>query len=400
MKIVEVTTRQSRKDFLNMVEKIYEGDPNYIRPLDADIEGVFDPANNGFFKHGKAMRWVLYNDQNKPVGRVAAFVNDRKAYSYEQPTGGMGFFECINDNKIANKLFDTATEWLKQQGMEAMDGPINFGENDRFWGLLIDGFTAPGYGMAYNPPYYQALFEQYGFQLYYEMISNHLSLANPFPERFTKIANWVMKKPGYRFEHFKLSETERFAKDLMTIYNDAWQFHENFTPLTMEEVMENVKKMKPIIQEELIWFAYVNDEPSGFMIMIPDANQIIRHLNGKLNLLGKLKFLYHKMSGTINRVRLVMMGVVPKHQKAGLESAMIISAKLAVEALGIYDEVELSWVGDFNPKMRALQESVGASFGKKHFTYRKLFEKKGEVKRSHVIARDTKEQITQNGEED
>ena len=154
-----------------------------------------------------------------------------------------------------------------------------------------------------------------------------------------------------------------------------------------------MRKMKPIIQEELIWFVYVNDEPSGFMIMIPDANQIIKHLNGKVNLIGKLKFAYHKMKGSINRVRLVMMGVVPKHQKAGLEAGMIISAKLAVEKLGTYDEAELSWVGDFNPKMRALQESVGADFGKKHYTYRKLFNEKAEVNRSSVIAKNTKEQL-------
>ena len=215
MEIVEVTTDKGRKDFLDMVAGIYAGDQNYVRPLNGDIEGIFDPAENGFFKHGEITRWVLYDDHHKVIGRVAAFINDKKAHSYDQPTGGMGFFECINDQNAANKLFDTATNWLKERKMEAMDGPINFGENDRFWGLLIDGFTQPGYGMAYNPKYYQTLFEEYGFKLYYEMISNHLSLAKPFPERFTKIANWVKKKEGYRFEHFKMKEADRFAKDLV-----------------------------------------------------------------------------------------------------------------------------------------------------------------------------------------
>jgi hypothetical protein len=393
MKVLEVKDGKTEKDFLDVVDGIYAGDKEYVRPLDADIKGVFDPENNGFFKHGEASRFVLYDAKQRAIGRVAAFINTKKAFTFDQPTGGLGFFECINDKEAAYLLFDTGKKWLEERKMEAMDAPINFGENDRFWGLLIDGFSAPSYGMAYNPPYYQELFESYGFKLYYEMISNHLSLQNPFPERFSKIANWVMRKEGYRFEHFKIKEADRFTRDLVKIYNEAWQFHENFTPLTIEDVNENFKKMKPIIQEQLIWFAYVNDEPSGFMIMIPDVNQIIRHLHGKLNLVGKLKFAYHKWANTINRARLVMMGVVPKHQKAGLESAMIISAKKAVENLGTYDEVELSWVGDFNPKMRALQESVGASFGKKHYTYRMLFKSDVEVNRSSVIARDTKEQI-------
>jgi hypothetical protein len=395
MKVLEVKDGKTERDFLDVVEHIYKGDNVYVRPLDADLKGVFDPENNGFFKHGEANRWVLYNNENKAIGRVAAFINTKKAFTYNQPTGGLGFFECIHNEKAAFMLFDAGKAWLEARKMEAMDAPINFGENDRFWGLLIEGFSSPSYGMTYNPKYYQELFEKYGFKLYYEMISNHLSLQNPFPERFSKIASWVMRKEGYRFEHFKVKEAERFTNDLVTIYNEAWQFHENFTPLTKEDVNENFKKMKPIIQEELIWFAYVNDVPSGFMIMIPDVNQIIKHLHGKLNLIGKLKFAYHKWRGSINRARLVMMGVTPKYQKAGLESAMIISAKNAVEQLGTYDEVELSWVGDFNPKMRALQESVGASFGKKHYTYRILFNgKMEELSRSSVIARDTKEKAT------
>ena len=393
MKVVGLRDKKTKNDFYDVVDLIYKGDENYVRPLDVDIESVFNPEENSFFTHGTAERWVLYNDKNQPIGRVAAFINEKKAFSYDQPTGGMGFFECINDYEAAKLLFDTCRAWLEEHKMEAMDGPINFGENDRFWGLLIEGYTQPGYGMAYNPPYYKELFERYGFNMYYEMISNHLYMAKPLPERFTKIANWVMRKEGYRFEHFRLKDTKKYAEDFAKIYNEAWQFHENFTPISEQEVLDNLNKMKPILQEEIIWFAYVNDEPSGFMINIPDANQIIKHLHGKLNLLGKLKFLWYKKTGAIDRMRLVMMGVIPKHQKAGLESGMIISAQNAVLKLGTYDEVELSWVGDFNPKMRALQESVGASFGKKHYTYRKLFKEDTDVKRSEVIARDTKDQV-------
>ncbi len=144
----------------------------------------------------------MTDDKGQLIGRVAAFINTKKAYNYDQPTGGMGFFECINNEKAAFLLFDTARDWLSANGMKAMDGPINFGENDSFWGLLADGFMPPSYGMNYNPPYYVAFFEKYGFKTLYEQITNHVDINRPFPERFTKIAQWVAAKPGYEFKSF------------------------------------------------------------------------------------------------------------------------------------------------------------------------------------------------------
>ena len=157
MKILEVKDKISRKQFLEVVEDIYQNDDAYVRPLDGMIEEIFDPSQNIFFTHGSATRFILINE-NRVIGRVAAFINEKKAFGFEQPTGGLGFFECIDNKEAAFKLFDTAKEWLKERGMEAMDGPINFGENDNFWGLLIDGFTQPGFGMQYNPPYYKKVF--------------------------------------------------------------------------------------------------------------------------------------------------------------------------------------------------------------------------------------------------
>ncbi|HVW99827.1 MAG TPA: hypothetical protein VHA52_05270, partial [Candidatus Babeliaceae bacterium] len=163
MRIVEVQDKQAKKAFLNAARNVYKNDPNWVCPLDNEVETVFDPQKNNFHQHGKCTRWVLIDKNGNPVGRIAAFVNNSKAYNYEQPTGGIGFFECIDNEEYAFALFDTAKEWLQQQGMKAMDGPINFGENDSFWGLLVEGFTQPSYGMTYNPPYYRAFFEHYGF---------------------------------------------------------------------------------------------------------------------------------------------------------------------------------------------------------------------------------------------
>ena len=372
MIITEVNTKATRKAFLDTARVIYKNDSNWICPLDNDIEAVFDPAKNNFIEFGKAMRWILTNDHGELIGRVAAFINDKKAYNYEQPTGGMGFFECVEDEQAAFLLFDTAKAWLKQNGMKAMDGPINFGENDMFWGLLIEGFVPQSYGMNYHHAYYKKFFDAYGFKTQYEQITNHVSAHRPFPERFTKIANWVAQKPGYSFRHLKASQIETFAADFMEIYNDAWKDFENFVPIQKATIYETFRKMKAIMDENLIWFAYVDNEPAAFVVVLPDANQMIKTLNGKLDLIGKLKFLYYRWKG-VKRMRAIVMGTKTKFQKHGLESVLFIKLKEYVLPLKQYDEMELSWVGDFNDKMIALHEAMGGVLGKKHATMRCIF---------------------------
>ncbi|MFW6203069.1 MAG: GNAT family N-acetyltransferase [Marinilabilia sp.] len=387
MYITEVKSNKEKRQFLDVVDAIYKNDENYVRPLDMSIEKIFDPATNDFFQHGEAVRFLLYDEKEKPVGRVAAFVNKKKAYGFAQPTGGMGFFECINDEKAAFQLFDIARDWLAERGMEAMDGPINFGENDTFWGLLVEGFSQPAFGVPYNPPYYQKFFEDYGFVNYFEQITNHLDLQKPFPERFWKIAGWVGRKPGYHFRHFTWEESEKFIQDFIEVYNDAWQFHENFTPMKADTLRNTLEEAKDFMDEELIWFAYYEDTPIAFFVQFPDVNQIIKHFHGKMNLLNKLRFAYLKWRKVMTRTRVIILGVRPRWQRNGIESGIFWHLRNVVSRKPWLKEMELSWVGDFNPKMRALHEAVGAEFGKKHITYRYIFdeEKRKEGQRAESI---------------
>lgn len=372
MTILEVNSPKKIKDFLAVPRILYKNDSFWVCPLDNDIEAVFDPKKNSFHTHGKIKRWILLDQDQKLIGRIAAFINEKKAFTLEQATGGVGFVECIDDDNAFKMLFDTAKAWLKENGMAAMDGPINFGENDNFWGLLVEGFTHPSYGMNYNKPYYQKHFEDYGFKTMYEQITNHLDLSKPFPERFTKIANWVSNKEGYTFKHLDVKHFDQFAKDFEEIYNDGWKNFENFTPIKLATVKESFEKMKQIMDPNLIWFTYINNEPASFVVLLPDANLMIKSLNGKLDLIGKLKFLYHKIKG-VNRMRAVVMGTKEKFQKHGLESAMFIKLGEYVLPKKQYIELELSWVGDFNDKMLSLHEATGAVFGKKHATMRCIF---------------------------
>ncbi|MCM1532325.1 MAG: hypothetical protein NC048_08640 [Bacteroides sp.] len=390
MQIKEVISTADKKAWHKFQRDFYRNDPNFSAPFEKMVEAIFTPGKNEFYENGAATRFLLYDDNQQIIGRTAAFVNGKKAYTFQQPTGGMGFFECIDDQQAANMLFDACRDWLQNHGMQAMDGPINFGENDNYWGLLVEGFSASGWGMNYNPPYYKKLFENYGFKLYFEQVSNLLDYTKPFPERFWKVANWVRSKPEYSCRHLEMKKVERYMHDMKEVYDDAWRFHENFVPLQTETMRKELREGKGLIDERMIWFAYCNDEPIAFLVMIPDASPIFRKFDGKLTLINKLRFLWMKRRHVMTRTRLTIMGIKPRYQRAGIESLLFWHLNEVMKKLS-YTHLELSWVGDFNPKMRALHENVGAEFHQRHYTYRILFDENREFERSSIIAKDTRE---------
>jgi len=382
MEIIEVKSKKQAKSFHKVARLVYRDDDTWVCPLDDEVESIFDPSRNIFYKHGDAARWILYNDRSVAVGRIAAFVDENTAWQQSQPTGGMGFFECINDREAAYTLFDTARNWLKERDMEAMDGPINFGETDKYWGLLVDGFTHPSYEIAYNHPYYRDLYESYGFRVYYKQEGFHLDLKKELPERFKKIAEWIANKPEYSFYHFTWKDMDRWVNDFAAVYNEAWaSFKTNFEPMEAEYIKKTLKKAKAIIDEEFIWLAYHNDKPVAIYLMWPDVNMILKHLNGKLNIPAMIKFLYLKKKKTITRARGVLMGVIPKFQGRGIESGIILKVAEVMAKKPHYREIEFSWVADFNPKMRKIFMSVGSVPAKHYITYRYMFDQGAEYKR-------------------
>ena len=373
MNIAEVTDKKSAKEFLELQRKLYKNDPNFISPFDKDIEAVFDPKLNNFHSHGIIKRWIAKNDKGETVGRIAAFINHQKNKNPDFIIGGIGFFESINDEKIAFLLFNTARQWLRQNNAKAMDGPINFGENDKYWGLLVEGFVPPSMGMNYNPPYYQTLFEKYGFVKQYDQYTNVIHVSKPFPERFSKIADWIANKPEYKFVHFENKHFKKFAKDFQEIYNDAWSEFEDFTPIQLDTLKESFREMKPIVDEKIIWFAYCNDEPIGFVLALPDINVLLKSFNGKLNLWNKLRFFWKLKTTTIDRIRFIVMGCKRKFQNKGIESGMIRQLQLETLPRNTIKQAELAWVGDWNTKMIAIHEATGATREKVHRTYRYTF---------------------------
>ncbi len=386
MVIREVVSQQEISDFLELPYIIYQGDNQWIPPLRQDIEMVFNKAKNPYFSHGTCIRWILYNDTQQPIGRIAAFINNKTKDTEPQPTGGCGFFECINDKPAATLLFDTAKNWLVAQGIEAMDGPINFGEKNAWWGLLVDGFIPPVYQMNYNPPYYKKLFEDYGFTTYFEQYSYSIDINAERPEKYNVAIQKYLADPDFEFRHFEAGKAGQYAADFRTVYNAAWSIHPGFKQMSEKQAQNIIKALKPAIIDYLVWFAYHKGQPIAMFIMLPELNQWFKKLNGNLNLIGKLRFLWMKHFDASNRkIFGIVFGVVPEFQKKGMEGAIVMAADNVIRPKKRWDIIELTWIASFNPRMLKTVETLGGKLIKTHITYRLMFDKSKGIVPHEVI---------------
>ena len=388
MRIIEVITPQHKHEFLQLPINLYKGETHWIRPLDKDIESVFDPEKNKTFRHGECIRWILQNDQGETIGRVAAFVNQKIVNKgNDQPTGGMGFFECVKDRQAAFMLFDQCKHWLISKGMEAMDGPINFGSRDRWWGLLVEGFNhEPNYQCNYNFLYYKEFFEAYGFQVYFYQLTFARKVEEPLSPRLAEKATLIAANPDYTFRHLSKRELHKLPEYMHTVYNTAWANRSENPELTMQQAKALVKQLKPVMDEKLLYFGFYKGEPISFFLSLPEINQIFKYVNGKLDWIGKLKFLYHTLRKTNRKAFGILFGIVPEHQGKGVDGAMVMNAaSILQDKYDRYDEYEMNWIGDFNPKMINVVEQVGARVSKRHATYRKLFDETKPFKRAPIL---------------
>lgn len=395
MKLLEVKLEDKRliKEFLHMPREIYKGDPNWIHPLDQDVERTFDPKKNKFWRHGTCIRWILQDSRGATIGRVAAFINDRTAKSdRQQPTGGMGFFECIDDQAAANMLFDKCKEWLTANGMEAMDGPINFGERDSWWGLLVEGRHEPVYQMNYQPAYYLKLFENYGFQVYFKQYVYFRNILGAVTPKFQRKYDMLMEDGDYSFRHMTKRDLDKFAADFRTIYNNAWAGHGNFKPMQERQARTIMKKMKPILAEELAWFGYHKDEPIAFFIMVPDMNQIFKKFKGKFGLWQKIRTFIFIKRRTSTKCYGVAFGVAREHQGKGVDGGLIVAASHVLHPMKHWEHMEMTWIGDFNPKMMNVASGIGGEIYKTYYTMRYLFDRNKPFKRHHIIGGITSEE--------
>lgn len=386
MQLLEVTTPQLAKEFLRVNITINKNDPNYIQPLDKDINDVFDKKKNKAFRHGEVTRWILKDSKGRLIGRIAAFVNKKyKNKGDDVPTGGVGFFDCINDQSAADMLFDVAKHWLMQRGMEAMDGPINFGERDRWWGLLVKGFEPPIYCLNYNPPYYQQLFEHYGFKNFFNQVCFALKTAEVNMPKFRQRHADCAKDPNFSSAHIKKDQLEKFAKDFAIVYNKAWAGHGGLKQLEEKVVLKMFQSMKPVMDEKICWFVYYKNEPIGIWVNLPDLNQWFKYLHGKFDLWHKLKFLWVKKTKHCDKFVGLVFGIVPEWQGKGVDSYLIVEGANVIQPKPLYEKYEMQWIGEFNPKMINVAESLDTYRSRILTTYRYLFDRTKEFKPHPIL---------------
>lgn len=387
--IHEVTDSRAIREFIDFPSNLYRDDPNWFRPLDTSVEEIFNSRKNKGLKGGKIIRWTIHEKNNQCIGRIAAFYSEESFTQYERPTGGIGFFDCVDNKEVAFLLFDKAKEWLSANGMKAIDGPINpAGIRDTFWGCLVDGFHEPVFNMPYNFPYYKNLFEEYGFKNYfnqytYQRTFEDVTDLHPVMHR---TASRILSNPDY---HFTLIEkgNDKYAFDFQAIYNKAWSKFSGTKDISGLEALTLLKSMEPILDERLVIFGYFKGEPIAFFIMMPDIGQITKKFNGKFNWYNKLRFFWDlKAAHRVDRVIGRIFGVIPEYQNKGVEGALVLFfQKEIMKPTFPYKTFELNWIGDFNPVMMKVAEFIGGSIYKTHVTYRLIFDRNAVFERAPLV---------------
>jgi hypothetical protein len=242
--------------------------------------------------------------------------------------------------------------------------------------LLVEGFDRePNYQCNYHHPYYKTFFEAYGFQVYFYQLTFGRPIMGPLTEKLQAKADLVAKDPNYSFRYLRKNELHQLPELMRSVYNRAWANRGEIPEMTESQAKHILKQMKPIIDEKLLWFGFYKEDPVIFFLSLPEVNQIFKHLNGKLNWLGKLRFAWHQFRGTNRKAFGILFGVVPEHQGKGVDGAIIMAfRKLLQEEYRQYDDYEMNWIGDFNPKMIRVAEQINTQVVKRHATYRKLFD--------------------------
>ena len=358
-------------EFIKFPYKFYKGDPCWVPPLLAERKSFFNPAKNPFFQHAR-VRYFMACDDGRPVGRVAGILNEAHNGFHGEKVYFFGFFECANRPDFASALMEKVAAAAKEEKMEILRGPANFSSNDE-WGFLLEGFDSPPVvQMPYNPPYYNELFEKLGFQKAKDLFAYLTDEENRPPERMTRLAQKVKEKERVRVRPFSMKNFDAEVKILKEIYNQAWEKNWGFVPMTDAEFEHAAQEMKPFVDPDIALIAEVEGKPVGFCLSLPDINQVLIKLNGRLFPFGIFKLLWHlKVKKTINGARTITLGVLPEYRKRGIDNVLSTESYFSGMKKG-YFTAEMSWILEDNYLMNRIMEVWGSKLYKKY----RIWEKK------------------------
>ena len=373
IEVIPVTDKAQRKAFVRMPWNVYRNDPNWVPPLLLEREGHIDPKQNPFFDHADVQLWIAYQD-GQAVGRVSAQVDQAFLERHPEKTGHFGFLEAIDDPAVFRALLETAEAWLRARGMTKIVGPLSFSMNDEV-GLLVDGFEyPPSLMMGHAFPYYATSLEALGFTKAVDTIAYDFDVnKDGLDKKARAIVNRLSANPKVTVRSLNKSDFENELRLVIDIFNDAWHDNWGFVPINEAEIKKLASDFKLLLDPEHVSIIEVDGEPAAFGLTIPNINEAIRDLNGRLLPFGWVKFIYRVLTKRIRSARLPFMGVRRKYQKSWMGAAMclIIIDMVHSRNVGQKDKAELSWVLEENIGVRKIIESTGC---KPYKTYR-VFEK-------------------------
>ncbi len=366
IELFEINSKSQFSDFLNVVDIVNDSSPNYISALKLNITNALDKKKNPFWKEADYKLFIIYKN-NKPVGRIAAIYSEKQQEIHKDDLGYFGFFDCIEDVALAKKLITAAKLFLMKFGCTKMVGPLNPSANYEL-GILVDGFDKPpSFMMNYNLPFYKSILVELGAKEEMNFHAYHLP-CHIKRDKIDRISSLIKSKYSIRVENINFSKFKKEAEGLYLIYNDAFEDHWGFLPFTKEEFVFMANDMKFIMDKDLVYKIYVNDECAGFILALPNLNEAVRKIkNGRLSLWNGLKLLYYKRK--IKWVKVMVVAILKKYQNLGLGSILYAEMADRVERNG-YLGGELSWVADENTKMKKVIESMGATVSKRYVVYR------------------------------
>jgi GNAT superfamily N-acetyltransferase len=366
MSSITISVVNSKSDLMKFIKfpwKIYKRDEHWIPPLIMDRKKILDINKNPFFKHAEMEMYLAYKD-GKIAGRIAAIKNDIHNRQHNDKVGFFGFFECIDDQEVANRLFDTAKTWLKAKGFDTMRGPTNPSTNDE-WGMLLEGFNdAPRILMPYNPPYYLKLCSNYGFQKAMDLYAWKLENAKVMSsEKLRRVADLAKKRSGLKISQLNLQEFDKEIAKVKYVYNKAWEPNWGFIPMSDEELDGMAADLKQIVEPSLVLWGEIEDKLVGFALVLPDYNTVFKEMNGRLFPFGFLKMFTKKKD--IKWCRIITLGIIPEFQRRGLDAVFYWEIVNRAHNLG-YDLGEASWVLETNDMMNRGAEMMNGELYKKY----------------------------------
>jgi len=361
-----VETKRDLTEFIKFPWQIYKSDPYWVPPLIMERKEFLDRRKNPFFKHADVV-FYLAKRNGQTVGRIAGIVNHNHIKFHQEQAGFFGLFECVKDYEVAKALLNTVQDWLKSKGMKIMRGPANFSSNEE-WGFLVEGFDSrPVIMMGYNPPYYLDFMESYGMVKAKDLYAYFIDKSLPTPDRVVRMAENIKKKVKIR--NINMKEFKGEVERIKQIYNSAWSKNWGFIPMTDEEFDHLAKNLKQIVDPHMVFIAEVDGKPAGFSLALPDFNQVLARLNGRLFPLGIFKLLWHtKIKNKIDGVRIITMGVVPEFQKRGIDTVFYVESYNVGVKRG-YTWAEMSWILEDNTLMNRVLKLLGARLHKKYRIY-------------------------------